>query len=378
MRVAIIANSYDPAFGATAGGHIHFLEVARRWVDADITIFAPRAMRDAFLAAVPRAQFIAMPSFDRFTKNVRLDALLKALFSFTRARSIRRNDVVLATSHFLADTVPAVLAKPRHGAVIVWHVQAPPSKRVGNPIVNALAYVSEQAALLLVRACIPTIIVGSNWMARSLSLERPGKHIFVTTNGVDHAPPQTGEVRAISRTGAVYLGRVHPAKGIEDLIRAWGLLPMSCSSEILTIAGDCAPDYRKELLRLAHRCGVEERVRLTGKLSEAEKWRVFESAQLFAFAGREEGWGIALAEAMAAGLPCVTYDLPIFREIFPTGRSSAEIGNVAQLANLIGNLLVNEELREDLSRQARELAATFSWNTAAAIEWEALKAAAGA
>jgi glycosyltransferase involved in cell wall biosynthesis len=372
MRIAIIANSYDPSFGALAGGHVHFLQVARRWTSEQITIFAPEPMRLPYMEALPQADFVATPSFHHVVRNVRLDALLKAICSFASVRRLREHDVILCTSHFLADVVPAILARRGRSAVIVWHLQAPAKRGEEHYWIRQAAYASERIALWLVRAFVPTIIVGSRWMARRLGFDRAGKLIFVTTNGVDHRHHSSGAGACEARSGALYLGRVHRAKGIEDLLRAWSMLRPSCAGEQLTIAGDCASDYLRFLRHTMDELGIRNRVQFTGRVTENDKWRLLERAKVFVLASREEGWGIALAEAMACAVPCVTYDLPVFREVFPRGRRCAAVGDAGGLADEISALLANEDQWLAVSRQALELAATFSWQKAAEVELQAL------
>lgn len=87
--------------------------------------------------------------------------------------------------------------------------------------------------------------------------------------------------------------------------------------------------------------------------------------------------GIAVAEAMAFGLPCLTYDLDIFREIFIAGRLTVPAGKVGALADLIVTLLTNETIRRRYAEEALELSRAFSWSRAAQIEGDALSEIAG-
>jgi glycosyltransferase involved in cell wall biosynthesis len=68
----------------------------------------------------------------------------------------------------------------------------------------------------------------------------------------------------------------------------------------------------------------------------------------------------------------VTYALPIFAEIFPSGRLEAAVGDTDGLAQNAVSILRNDALFARLSREAAELAAEFSWDRAAAIEDKAV------
>ena len=73
---------------------------------------------------------------------------------------------------------------------------------------------------------------------------------------------------------------------------------------------------------------------------------------------------------MRAGLPCVTYDLPIFEEIFPIGRLEAPLGDFATLGKRVIELLADEPARLRHAADALKLAETFSWERASHIAAE--------
>ncbi len=294
---------------------------------------------------------------------------MRALLAPLAAARLRRCDVLLLQSHFLPDVAAGLVFGPANAAVELWHVQDAPWKRPGSLANNVLAYANEWAGLLLVRLFFKTVIAGSHLAAGKIGgLKR--KNIFVTTNGVEHV--RAPRCQAITRSGGVYVGRLHPAKGIDDLLSAWKIVVERFGPQPLEIVGDGDPAYRTRLQKTIDSTSLRECVRLRGAASEDEKHRLLQRASVFVFPSYEEGWGIALAEAMAAGLPCATYDLEIFREIFPAGRLAAPPGRVDVLAQRICDLLSNEALRDELANQATRLAGAFSWRRAADTEASAL------
>lgn len=376
MRIGLLANTFEPLFAATAGGHVHFLQVAKHWADHEIVIFAPEIAREPFLRELPAARFVAMPSFARLSSQYRLAFLLRAIAGVRQRSELRRCDVLLCTSHFIADTVPALAARPRRTAVLLWHVIEPPSRRAqGSWAGNLLAYLSERVSIALVRRFAGACIVGSAHLADELRFNRGTKQIAVTTNGVDLATPAQGNAFGITTKDAIYVGRIHPSKGIEDLVRAWSLLPERCAASRLFLVGGGSEEYRSVVRDAIAAAGLDEgRVIFCGRVDEPMKSALLHAAGIFVFASPEEGWGIALAEAMAAGLPCVTYNLPIFTEVFASGRVGAALHDTKAFANACAMLLCDEEARRACGREAKERSRYFSWKRAAQVEMSVLQA----
>jgi glycosyltransferase involved in cell wall biosynthesis len=371
LRLAILANTFDPIFGENAGGVVHALQVFARWEGVEITFYGPSIARDAFLQSVPDSHFVPSPSLS--TRSEKFNQLSRAVLSLRIRAELRSYDALFATSHFIADVLPLVLSRPSRSIAMLWHVIPPPGRRPGSVIANTIAYLSERFSIFLIRRFIRTIIVGSAELVRSLRLQGARRRIYITTNGVDHLDALEVSAQPTARDiGGLYIGRLHPSKGIGDLLEAWSLLSDSARRQGLYLAGASATDYLTELVERAQQLGISDCVHFCGRVEEQEKWRLLARARTFVFASTEEGWGIAIAEAMAAGVPCVTYDLPVFQELFATGRLGVAPGNVDALGRAIELVLDDNGLRQRLSDEARSLGETFSWDRAARIEFDAI------
>lgn len=374
--MALIANSFDPVFEERAGGHVHLVEVAKRWTAFDLLIFGPASARAAFERDVPGARFITMPSCEHLTKNRAVVFLYRALTSFTVRAQLRSCDAIVCLSQFLPDVVPAVLARPSRATVVLWHLMEPPWRREGSLVNNYIAYSAEQMGLWLVKRFFGVVVVGSDLLARQMRLEGH-THYAITTNGVEHLGTTRSESRDTASHHALFIGRLHPAKGLDDLIEAWRLVHQRFPEATLSIVGRGADEYRSHLQRAIARYGLQSSVFLRVGIEDSQKEALLSDAGVFVFPSHEEGWGIALAEAMAYGLPCVTYDLEIFSEIFPAGRLSAPLGDIRALAQRIVDLFENPLEYRRAAQEALQLSRHFSWERAAAIEGNVVKSLAG-
>src|SRR5579883_1698355 len=241
LRVGIIANSYDPVFGDRAGGHVHMIQVAKRWKNFDLVVFAPETARRVFARDLPGAQFAALPSCEAITTNKLAVFLYRSLAWAAASKTLRNCDVLFCLSQFLPDVVPAVCVKPRRSTVVLWHLLEPPWKREGPVLVNYIAYTAERLGTALVELFFRCVIVGSRLLEKQMRLHGR-KRYYITTNGTEHVRPPAVPDNLAPRRGAVFVGRLHPTKGVEDLIAAWAVAP-ELSSHQLTIAGGGSAEY---------------------------------------------------------------------------------------------------------------------------------------
>lgn len=99
----------------------------------------------------------------------------------------------------------------------------------------------------------------------------------------------------------LFLGRLHPKKGIDLLLRA--LKQQGDTAFHLAIAGDGDATYLAELKSLIQRLGLTEKVTFTGYLGGQDKCVALQGADLFALTSHAENFGIAVLEALAHGTP---------------------------------------------------------------------------
>jgi D-inositol-3-phosphate glycosyltransferase len=151
-----------------------------------------------------------------------------------------------------------------------------------------------------------------------------GRRLEVIPSSVDlerFRPDHGGaEVRAMlgltDKRVLAFTGRLVPHKGLDALLRALPDLP---GDVVLMVVGR-GPTL-PGLTATAARLGVEDRIRFCPNVSDGDLPKFLHAADVFVFPSqnRLEGFGLAVAEAMAAGLPAVIADMPGVREVIEPG-----------------------------------------------------------
>jgi glycosyltransferase involved in cell wall biosynthesis len=181
--------------------------------------------------------------------------------------------------------------------------------------------------------------------------------------------PERGKFR--SRFGipdtlpvCLFLSRVHPKKGLDFLLPAFAALKIPAH---LVIAGPVEAGYRTTLESEISRLQLEKHVQFVGMLRGQEKLSAFVDADLFVLPSRQENFGNAVVEALAAGLPVVISDqVNLWPEIRGTEFGSVVPLDVKAIADELSRWLSDREMRVRAARQALSFArARFDWDAIA-------------
>jgi glycosyltransferase-like protein len=225
------------------------------------------------------------------------------------------------------------------------------------------------------------LVVSRDWQRRLR--EEFGVDAEVVTNGVDgprFARPSSvdgSDLRA--RIGArgrflfLTVGGVEPRKGSLELVEALANVRTVVSPPPLlaVVGGHSFQDhdsYRQRVQDRAAELGVPvgEAVVVLGTVPEDELPRWYHTADAFVFPSRKEGWGLALLEALAAGLATVATDIPVFREFL--GEQDALLvpaGDAGALGDVMVRVASDPELRSRLGRRGPRVAGRFTWRRCA-------------
>ncbi len=160
------------------------------------------------------------------------------------------------------------------------------------------------------------------------------------------------------------LARLHAVKRPELLIQALGKLAQENRDFHLILAGSGEPEYLTHLKNLAASLGLASRTSLPGFVTGKDKDLLLFASDIFVMPSFTENFGIAIAEAMAAGLPAiVTSSVKIAPEIAEAKAGLVVAPEVDALKNAIAQLLASPNLRHQLGENGKRLVSSrYTWS----------------
>jgi glycosyltransferase involved in cell wall biosynthesis len=186
------------------------------------------------------------------------------------------------------------------------------------------------------------------------------------------APQQLRQELAIPAGGFVFVtvGRLDPQKGQADLLRAFRQVLAAMPDAYLALVGDGA--LAPALRQLAAELGIAARVKFLGRRRDVGACLAM--ADVFVFPTLFEGFGIALAEAMCKGLPCIATRTGPLPELITDGQTGLLVapGAVEQLATAMLALGRDDMRRHMLATQGQQSAQRRFASNLIIPQWEAL------
>ena len=192
--------------------------------------------------------------------------------------------------------------------------------------------------------------------------------VAAVSNGVDLSAFKPGKASAEvykkygipdDRPIVLYVGRVDPEKKVGLVIEAFSRILDEYESDVLpmlVIVGDGVDKYRlaKKVLQLS----LSDSVKMLGKILPPELYEIYKLGTVFATASTIETQGIVLIEAAASGLPLVAVDAGAVSEVCIDGENGylCEPGNVAEIAQAIKKILLDDKLRDKFSQNSIKIA----------------------
>lgn len=163
--------------------------------------------------------------------------------------------------------------------------------------------------------------------------------------------PETAATRNI-----LFLSRIDEKKGLDLLIAAFGRIATRRPDLHLLVCGSGPPALIGKLKQQAAMLGIADRITWAGQVTGERRLAAFSAAELFVLPSHSENFGIALLEAMAAGLPCLSTDQVALaldavqqKAVLLAARTPEDI------AAKLEHLLDSPELRGALSHNAHHL-----------------------
>lgn len=368
-----------------SGGDVRCVETIKRWRDLNTEIVGPKTA--GFLKKELKAkQFYSLPEtfIDRWCQKKKSVFLIAPLYICRGINAIRltknlRPEVVYTTGDFICNTLPALVIKKKNLQIKwianIFHLNLSPTKRRKNKFLFALgSFLLQRISFFLLKKADLIFLLNRQVKKSLIKLGFKPEKLIVLGAGIDIARVDKVKSRKPRSNKVVFLGRLNLTKGIFDLPKIWPLVLEKVPSARLILIGAGEEKMVRNLKDEFAKAGVLNTVCFKGFIKKSEDvYKIMKQGKVFILPSYEEGWGIVVFEAIACGLAPVTYNLPVFKEIFGEDIQTVSIGNTTIFAKTIVKFLSNEKLRKECVLNLNKKIKRYDWSKIAKKELKLIK-----
>ena len=369
-KLLIIANWMQG--NALSGGDRIFIELSKRWSKKlDISIFLSK--EGAYICRREGLNLINQNIWasDIFSGHYLVDGIYRTIIGIFKVLRIQTNqgDIVLSSSDFLPDAIPAFILKlknPQVKWIASFYLFAPKPWQKKSPykgikyLLGFFYWLSQLPSYYIIKYFADLVFVTSQPDVKPfITKNRKANKIIVVRGGVDILPAdnyfELGEFVSIEQRyyDACFVGRLHYQKGILELIHIWKKVCKIRPQSRIAIVG--IGPLEEKIHRLINHMGLQANIDLLGFLNGADKYDVFKKSKIIVHPAIYDSGGMAPAEAMAWGLPGVAFDLEALKTYYPKGMLKTECFDLDAFANNILYLLSDPNAHLTLSQEASKL-----------------------
>ena len=358
--IAILMNSFWNSGEGISGGDVRLIQVFERIEEtfAAIDIYTSEQSRKIIGNRIKKANFII--SDQKYDKG----SLFKAYFSrekWAKKEILKHKyDIVYASSDFFTDVNPCHVYKKKYPDIrwiqCIFHVYPDWKKRPGNKIVNLAGSLIQNRSFVKIKRKADAII-NINSQVRDCLIQK-----MKFNKNLIHLNPCGADLNYFKKlkvekklNQAAFLARLKPSKGIFELVEIWKGVTKTVPSAKLMIIGGGSPETKEKLQGSIDAAKLHNNIFLNGFMDQEEAFKIVKESQVFVFPSHEEGFGMAIAEAMACEVPAVAWNLEVYGEVFPKGLVQVKENNTASFAKEVIKLFKDDKYSRRMSLDAKEM-----------------------
>jgi glycosyltransferase involved in cell wall biosynthesis len=273
--------------------------------------------------------------------------------------------VIYSASDFWMDSLPCFILKLRYPKVVwvaAWYQTAPEpwigyteGSRVNRYSLRAFLYWFVQKPIKPIVSNFADFVLVNNESERKQfsAMDRKGK-VIVVLGAVDLEKIESWKLESRNCPkvyAAVFQGRFHPQKGVVELVDIWRKVVDKLPEAKLAMIGD-GPLMSEVKRRIAVN-KLTKNVKLFGFVFDGDlKYKIFSQSKIVVHPAFYDSGGMASAEAMAFGIPCVGFDLKAYHSYYPKGMIKVPVGDIDSFAKSILDLLKDNQKRTEIGNEA--------------------------
>jgi len=386
MKEALfIANAIVGGMPGLTGGEMRFIEIAKNWQKRSYKIHLMSSKGGQRLCEKLGLK-VVLHNISSSKETGRLTFIKRFVKSLFLTKSLRKFDsgVVYASSEQIYDVIPGVILKLKNSQRIKLAVAVhwlPPIKwweRKQSAFLNSLLFlISERLGLLLSCFFADRLLPVSKATKEQIRESLFGR-FFLSKITIVECGVNLEEIKKICRKvktkkyEAVFMKRIQAVKGIFDLIDIWEEVIKKVPRAKLIVIGSGIDEEAAQ--KMVTKKDLDENIEFLGVIYDMEeKFTKLAESKLFLLPSYEENWAIVIGEAMAAGVPVISYGLPELVDVWQDNFVSVPVGRKDIFAQKIIEFLENATGRGTLSRKAVEYVAQFDWENIAEKELKSIE-----
>lgn len=299
MKVLHVTPSYFPAF--VYGGPIrttHHLNLALAELGVTVRVLTTDANgMDRLEASGKTVQYGHGLTVEYCRRQFRPDISFGFLWRLPSA--VRWADVVHITAVYSLSTIPALALSSWFGKPVFWSPRGALQDWPGSPKRLVKWFWDRLCRTLAPRHT--TIVAASALELAAAGKKFPRLQAVQVGNGVQ-VPAEASHI-AGKTLRLLFLGRIHPIKGLENLFEACASVKEPAWE--LVVAGPAEAGHLAFLKEQTQRLGLERQVRFIGEVNEEEKAELFSRSDILVLPSHSENFGMVVAEALAHEVPVI-------------------------------------------------------------------------
>lgn len=379
MRILYVMNGPGLS-SAPSGGDVRAIETARRLLQdyafevGFLTTEGGQKMLEGEPFEIHLTPSSLWSNYERIVLERGTSYCISTLGSFFRLGKFHY-DIVFTASDFFCDVIPALALKERRRikwVAIIHHLYPSPLERPGNLLINTAGFLLQRLSLHLIASKADAVFVYASGEGERVTekLARLGfdrTRVHAVINGTHRV-----EVEVEKNHDACFVGRATAPKGVYDLPEIWRKVLEKLPHATLALICHGSEKALAKLNSEFEKSGSLQSIIWCPRLELQNFYRVLASSRVFLTPSYEEGWGIAVAEALSLGVPAVGYDLPSFQGLFDRAMLLTRKGDREAFAEATISLLSNEDKLRELGIVARQITSELTWDRATQIDYQLL------
>jgi len=302
---------------------------------------------------------------------------ISTIFSFFIVPRLPKCDICYTDSDYFCDIIPALIYHKITRArwiAMTHHLVGINQKKYLDFVVSFLSSRLQKLSYSLIKNNATKVFVYDSAMGEKIAKIFNSKvSVEMVSNGINlKLINEITDIKNDKIYDACFVGGLRPSKGLHDIVPIWKDVIQRNRNAKLIVVGGGLKEYEAEIKASIKRDGLEKSIVLAGAKSHKECIEIMKQSKIFISPSHEEGWGIAVCEAMACKLPVVAFDLPTYR-IFKDGLKTVELFDLSKFAVTVTEFLNDADLCSKLGLKGFDSIQQYDWDLISRREYEVFK-----